>query len=123
MKLNSKLIKEVSIFSLAVLTLIIASFGCGRGATGNPGAQGPRGEQGSQGIPGPTYSPIQLCPGFVPLYPSVFPEYGVCINNELYGVYSANGGFLTKILQGTWTSNGINASCTLTVGPNCAVSN
>jgi hypothetical protein len=68
-------------------------------------------------------SPIQFCPG-TPSYPSdVFPEVGFCINNSIYAVYSANGGFLTEVLPGNWSSDGINSSCNFTVLPNCVITN
>jgi hypothetical protein len=65
---------------------------------------------------------VQLCPG-TPVYPSKFIEVGVCLGGSLYGVYSANGGFMTYLPPGRYTSDGINASCSITVGPNCTVSN
>ena len=70
---------------------------------------------------GTTVTPVQLCPGFTPSYPSVFPEYGLCINNNFYGVYSANDGFWSLLPPGTYSSDGINASCTLVIGANCTV--
>lgn len=65
---------------------------------------------------------VQLCAGITPSYPSTFPEVALCLNNQLYGVYSTNGGFLSLLTPGSYSSDGVNASCTLTVGPNCAVS-
>ena len=106
------------------------------GAIGPQGAQGPQGEQGpvgpigSTGAQGPQGDPgqpgtqittIQFCKGITPTYPSTFPEIGICIDNQLYAVYSANGGFMVLVTPGTYSSNGINASCTFTVGPNCEV--
>ena len=94
------------------------------GATGLTGSEGPRGEQGiagSPGLDGTQVTIVQFCPGIVPTYPSNFPEIGFCISNQLYAVYSANDGFLALITPGTYSSNGINASCTFTVGPNCEV--
>jgi hypothetical protein len=82
------------------------------------------GAAGPQGTPGTNPTPVtfvQLCPGFVPSYPSIFPEVGICVNSQLYGVYSANGGFLSLLTPGTYTSDGIGASCTLTILPNCVV--
>lgn len=75
---------------------------------------------GSNGNDGTLVTPTQLCSG-VSSYPTTFVEVAFCINNRLYGVYSDRGGFLTEVLQGTWSSNGINSSCTFTVGPNCQV--
>lgn len=83
---------------------------------GTPGANG------VAGSPGTVISSIQLCPG-IPVYPSKFIETALCLDNNLYGVYSANGGFLTLLPAGYYGSNGINSSCNFTVGPNCSVSN
>lgn len=66
-------------------------------------------------------TPIQLCTGAVPSYPSTFPEYAFCINNNLYAVYSANDGFLTILPPGSYHSNAIGSSCTFTVLANCQV--
>jgi len=78
------------------------------------------GTDGQAGTPGTVITPIQFCSG-TGSYPSTFPEVGFCINNNLYAVYSANGGFLTEVLPGTWSSDGINNSCTFTVSANCVV--
>jgi hypothetical protein len=97
-----------------------------QGATGAVGPVGPQGEVGPQGAHGTIISFVQLCPGFIPTYPTIFPEYGECVQNAdgtstLYGVYSANGGFWAELPPGTYSSDGINASCTLTIGQNCAL--
>lgn len=65
---------------------------------------------------------VQFCSG-TPTYPSVFIEWGLCIDNEIYGVYSANGGFLTKILPGAYLSDAIGSTCNFTVLDNCRISN
>ncbi len=92
------------------------------GASGQNGLVGETGASGSQGLPGTSVQPIQLCPpSFVPTYPNIFVEYGLCINNEMWGVYSQNGGFMTKLPPGTYSSNGINASCTFVILPNCVI--
>jgi len=81
---------------------------------------GTNGSNGANGTPGTVISSIALCPGTT-VYPSKFVEVAFCMNNELYAVYSQNGGFLTHIPAGTYGSNGINASCNFTVGANCSV--
>lgn len=98
-------------------------------ATPNGGAliQCPDGTQslilnGTNGTNGTVITPIKFCPG-TSSYPSTFVELGFCINNSIYAVYSANDGFLTEILPGTWSSNAINSQCTFIVGPNCSVTN
>lgn len=74
------------------------------------------------GVPGSSITPVQLCPGTIS-YPSTFIEYGWCLNNKLWGVYSANDGFLTYFPSGSYQSNAIGSRCNLTVGVNCSVSN
>ena len=94
------------------------------GPQGAPGQIGLTGPQGTQGLPGTNATPIttvQLCGSCHAVYPSVFPEVGVCIDNQLYGVYSANGGFFALLTPGTYSSDGIDCSCTLTISANCQV--
>lgn len=94
------------------------------GVNGQDGANGSNGSNGSNGTNGTDATPvtlIKLCDD-TPVYPSVFVEYGLCLNNELYGVYSANGGFLALLPPGSYTSNGIGSACNLVVGANCQVS-
>lgn len=99
-----------------------------KGDTGATGAQGIQGVQGSKGDSGKdgkdavSIITIQFCPGFIQSYPSVFAESGVCIDNKMFGVYSANGGFLAELPPGAYSSNGINASCTFKIEENCKVS-
>lgn len=80
------------------------------------------GTNGSNGTNGTVVAPIQFCVGTT-VYPSNFEELGFCINNKLYAVYSANNGFLTEIVPGTYQSNAIGNTCTFTVAANCQVSN
>lgn len=75
---------------------------------------------GSNGINGTVISVVQFCPGTT-TYPTEFNEVGLCINNNLWAVYSSNGGFFTEVLPGTWSSDGINSSCDFQVGPNCTI--
>jgi len=84
------------------------------GTNGQNGQDGQNGHDGTNGTNGTVVSSVQFCPGTVS-YPSTFPEVGFVIGGQLYAVYSANGGFLTYIPPGTYSSNGINNSCTFTV--------
>ena len=86
------------------------------GATGATGAQGPAGVNSSSQV-----SVVQLCKSCSPAYPSVFPEVALCINNDLYGVYSVPGAYMTFITPGVYTSAGVGCTCTLTVLANCQV--
>lgn len=89
------------------------------GPGGSDGSTGPQGPQGPAGADGQPAQVVLLCPG-VSNY-GTFVEVGLCINNRLYGVYSANGGFLTELAPGSYTSNAIGSACNLTVQDNCVV--
>lgn len=85
---------------------------------------GPVGPTGSKGDPGVSVNQItvvQFCPGVTPTYPLTFPEIGLCINNSLYAVYSANDGFLTQVPPGQYRSNAIGSACNFTVLSNCVI--
>lgn len=95
-----------------------------QGIQGQQGAVGATGATGAQGAAGQNATPVtmvQFCPGITPSYPSSFPEIGLCLGGQLYGVYSANGGFLALLPPGSYSSNGINASCNFTIAANCVV--
>lgn len=98
----------------------------GIGPQGLPGLSivgpvGPAGINGTNGVDATPVTVVSLCPG-VTTYPGIFVEVALCISGDLYGVYSANGGFLTYLPPGRYTSNAIGSACNLTVGTNCAVS-
>ena len=96
--------------------------GCGQGPQGIPGQVGNTGPAGPSGIDGTQIVPVQFCVNPIPQYPTTFPEFGLCINGQIWAVYSANDGFLTLIPNGNYVSNGINASCSFTV-TGCVISN
>jgi len=92
------------------------------GRDGVDGRDGADGRDGVDGINGTVVTVQQFCPAsHVPSYPSTFPEVGMCIGGKMYGVYSANGGFLVYMPPGVYSSNGINSSCTFTLSANCQV--
>lgn len=122
--------KVIILMSLCVGLL---TTGCGssqglqgqQGAVGDTGSTGPKGDTGAQGpagADGTLITIVQFCPNSVPVYPSVFPEIGECINGKLYAVYSANGGFLALIPPGGYSSAGIGSNCNFIVLPNCVIS-
>lgn len=90
------------------------------GDTGSQGAPGIAGNDGVNGQDGTQIVPVKFC-SQVANYPTTFPEYGLCINNQLYAVYSALDGFLTLIPPGLYNSNAIGSACTFEVKANCAV--
>lgn len=92
------------------------------GGTGPSGAIGATGPSGSNGMDATPVAVVKLCPD-TPVYPSVFVEYAICLNHQLYGVYSANGGFMALLLPGTYSSAGIGSSCNLTILADCQVTN
>lgn len=109
-----------------IIIPIIGLTACGPqlvGPVGPPGPQGLTGQPGQNGEDGRDASGVtvvQLCPGTT-TYPNVFVEVAFCASGKLYAVYSANGGFQTEIVPGTYQSNAVGSSCTFTVQPNCVV--
>ncbi len=95
------------------------------GAAGQNGSNGQSGQNGLDGINGTNgqdatpVTVVPLCPD-VSNY-GVFVEVGICLNGKLYGVYSANGGFLTLLADGNYTSAAIGSACNLTIS-GCTVS-
>ncbi len=117
---------------LIAVVILMSLPACGKdvqyvtGPVGATGAQGIPGPSGSPGVNGTNANPItvvQFCQSCVTHYPDTFAEIGFCSNGSIYGTYSANDGFSSEIVPGVYSSNGINCSCTFTVGPNCTVSN
>lgn len=93
-----------------------------RGYTGAPGGQGGVGPQGPTGATGPAGANgadgqpaqvAQLCPG-ISNY-GTFVEIALRINSRLYAVYSQNGGFLTYLAPGNYSSNAVGSACNFTV--------
>lgn len=78
-------------------------------------------KNGSNGTNGTLVIPQQFCPGYVQSYPSTFAESGLCIGGQMYGVYSANDGFLALMPSGIYQSHGINSDCTFTLSSNCKI--
>lgn len=92
------------------------------GTNGIDGINGSNGLNGSNGANGQDAAPVtfvQLCPG-VSTH-AVFVEVGLCLQGRLYGVYSANGGFMTYLADGAYSSNAIGSACNLTI-TGCVVS-
>lgn len=100
-----------------IMSALLCLFLAGCGVDGRNGINGNNGANGTDATP---VTVVPLCPG-VSNY-GAFVEVGVCINGELYGVYSANGGFLTKLANGSYSSNAIGSACNLTV-TGCVVTN
>lgn len=78
------------------------------------------GEAGAPGVDATPISFVQFCGGTTG-YPDTFAEVGICVNGIMYGVYSRNGGFLSQLPQGLYSSEGINSTCSFNIGPDCQV--
>jgi len=120
-----RIIFGVSIVFLTALTLSACGKQGPQGSQGLIGPQGLTGSTGAAGAPGTNATPVtvvQLCSGCAPAYPSTFAESAVCLQGQLYGVYSANGGFLALLPPGAYSSDGINCSCSFTISAGCKVS-
>lgn len=91
------------------------------GPKGNQGDAGQNGLNGSNGIDATSVTIVQLCPGTSNY--GTFIEVGFCVQGNLYGTYSANGGFSTLLAPGSYSSNAIESSCNFTVLPDCIIEN
>lgn len=92
------------------------------GSAGSNGADGIQGATGPSGAPGTVITAIQFCPGHTPTYPTTFAEVGFVIGTQVYGVYSANGGFMALLPPGRYSSDGVNVTCSFTINANGTVS-
>lgn len=93
------------------------------GLAGELGPVGLPGIQGEPGAAGSVIEPIQLCPTLgPPVYPTNFPEVGLCLDSKLYGVYDLDAShvFLGEIPPGAYSSTSPQ-TCSFTVAPNCQV--
>lgn len=77
---------------------------------------------GAPGAPGTAYTTVKLCPGNT-AYPSRFVEIAIRTQDKLIAVYSANGGFLTELPPGYYTSNGVGSACNFRVNNDLTISN
>ena len=121
--------------ALAACIALMSLAGCGsrgtasiqgqQGLPGLPGVPGPAGSPGPQGSPGPglAATAIQFCAGYEPIYPTVFPEDGICLNGNLYAIMDQSNGYdyLTYIPPGKYLSEATSAACDFTVLPNCVI--
>lgn len=89
-----------------------------------PGPKGDTGATGPTGSPGQNANPVtvvQLCPNSTAHYPNVFVEEALCINKQLYAVYSIPNAFLTVLTPGAYRSDAIGSACNFTVTQNTCV--
>lgn len=93
------------------------------GTNGTQGGVGLTGPIGPKGEAGTSVTVSQFCPNYTASYPSTFPEYGLCIGDNLYAVYASatQGTFLAFLPPGAYTSTSNSAMCSFSVGANCAV--
>lgn len=64
---------------------------------------------------------IELCHAS---HPGTYPEYGLCIDNQLYAVYwDGHNAWMALIVPGTYHSTSSTDSCSFIVGNNCQVTN
>jgi hypothetical protein len=95
----------------------------GTSQTVTDGVPGTNGQNGLDGTDATPVTWVQFCAGTTPSYPSVFPEGGLCIDGNIYAVYSANGGFLTLVPPGEYSSDGVGSSCDFTILASCQIQN
>jgi hypothetical protein len=65
---------------------------------------------------------VQFCTGYTTTYPSVFPEFGFCINSQIYAVYwDGKNAWEGEIVPGYYDSTSTSAPCDFTVSAGCEV--
>lgn len=69
-------------------------------------------------VAGTVITPVKFC-SQTASYSTTFPEYGFCLGNNLYAVYSYADGFFTLVPPGVYHSNAVGSVCNFTVFPNC----
>lgn len=85
------------------------------------GGDGAKGKDGLDGAPGTITSVVQFCSQYTAVYPSSFPEVGLCIGGSLYGVYYTPGYvFLSLLPPGAYSSTSPQG-CSFTIATNCQV--
>jgi hypothetical protein len=85
-------------------------------------SNGLNGTNGVNGKDAPSVSTVQFCPSVTTNYPTTFPEYGICIDNSIYGVYwDGRNAWLALIPSGYYASTSTTAPCNFTVLTNCQV--
>ena len=83
---------------------------------GATGAQGPAGTTG--------LSVVKFCSAYTTVYPTTFPEYGLCISGSIYAVYWDNtNAWLAEVVPGSYQSTSTSAPCDFTVSANCEITN
>lgn len=101
---------------------------CANGSTlitnGVPGQVGATGSQGTPGVNASSVTAVQFCPNVTTTYPSSFPEFGLCLQGSIYGVYwNGTDTWLAEIVPGDYTSTSSTSPCNFTVTTNCGISN
>lgn len=95
-----------------------------QGVQGSVGPQGPQGNTGPEGPPGTQITTVQFCPGYIPTYPTTFPEIGICISGNLYAeYYDPPSSGLTLLTPGYYESTQTGAPCDFTVLSGCQIQN
>jgi len=113
--------QQGSVFSLEPCSVTQTSSGatinCIDGTYANitNGTQGPQGATGNANI-----TTVQFCQNYTSN--SSYPEYGFCINGNLYATFwDGKNAWTALITPGYYMSTATNASCNFTVGPNCLI--
>lgn len=78
--------------------------------------------QSLQPTVGSTISAVKFCPGYTVSYPTTWPEYGFCINGDLYATITDKGTtFTTKVAPGGYSSTSTSAPCNFTYIGACQI--
>lgn len=83
---------------------------------------GTAGAVGPAGTPGTLVVAVEFCPSLGDtVYPSSFPEYGLCIEGNIYAVYwSGTQAFMAEVVPGVYDSTSPQG-CSFTVATDCSI--
>lgn len=102
-----------------LLIFVFINSACGQGdlvTTSNYPIPGP------QGPPGTQVTMVQFCTNYNTNYPSTFPEYGFCVNGNLYATYwDGTDAWTSEVVPGNYESTSTSAPCNFSVSQNCAI--
>lgn len=82
---------------------------------------GSKGDLGATGANGAAVTVVTFCPGTTPPPLSTFPVTGLCINNQVYGIYTSSTSFLGVLPVGSYNAASIDSACSFNILPDCVI--
>lgn len=70
----------------------------------------------------PVTTTVKFCVGQTTSYPTSFPEYGLCLDNIIYGVFwDGHNAWWAQIPKGNYISTSTGLQCNFKVLDNCVI--